>query len=98
MNSEKIGKVVLDYTYYPGEDQYSDGAVEDEMLEIARNCSPGEYGGEISRRGSWPVLYHFSHVRENIVNWIPMTGEEKVLEIGSGLGAITGALPGREKT
>ena len=97
MKSEKIGNVILDYTYYPGEDQYSDGTVEDEMLEMAKNCPPGEYDREISRRGSWPVLYHFSHVRENIVNWLPMTGEERVLEIGSGLGAITGALARKGK-
>ena len=25
----QIGKVKLDYTYYPGEDLYSDGAIED---------------------------------------------------------------------
>ena len=29
---EKIGKVTLDYRFYPGEDFYSDGPVEDEML------------------------------------------------------------------
>ena len=34
--SEKIGQVVLDDTYYPGQDLYTDGAIEDEMLEIAR--------------------------------------------------------------
>ena len=35
--SEKIGQVVLDDTHYPGKDLYTDGAIEDEMLEIARN-------------------------------------------------------------
>ena len=40
MKSEKIGNVILDYTYYPGEDQYSDGTVEDEMLEMAKSCPP----------------------------------------------------------
>ena len=33
---EKIGNVVLDYEYYTGEDFYSDGSVEDELLEIAQ--------------------------------------------------------------
>jgi hypothetical protein len=27
----------LDLTYYPGEDFYSDGDIEDEMLDIAKN-------------------------------------------------------------
>lgn len=92
MKREKIGQVVLDYEFYPGEDHYSDGLIEDEMLEIAKACRPQEYDRVIVGRKSWPVLYHFSHVRENIIDWLPMTGKEKVLEIGAGPGAITGAL------
>lgn len=92
MDREQIGKAVLDYRFYPGEDHYTDGAVEDEMLEIAKTCLPGEYGQVILERKSWPILYHFSYLRENIIDWLPMTGREKVLEIGAGPGAITGAL------
>ena len=33
--TEKIGNVVLDMTYYPGEDHYSDGDIEDELLQVA---------------------------------------------------------------
>lgn len=89
---EKIGQVILDDTYYPGEDFYTDGAVEDEMLEIAQKYPEEELNRAIAEKKSWPVLYHFSHIRENIVSWLPFTGEEKVLEIGSGCGAVTGAL------
>ncbi len=89
---EKIGKVVLDTTCYPGQDLYSDGAIEDEMLAIARDYAPEKFNRVISERKSWPILYHFSHIRENILNWFPFTGEEKVLEIGSGCGAVTGIL------
>ena len=81
---EKIGNVVLDYEYYPGEDLYSDGPVEEELLQIARNYSEDELNRVIAERKSWPVLYHFSHIRQNILEWIPMTGKDKVLEIGSG--------------
>lgn len=89
---DTIGKITLDYSHYPGEDYYCDGAVEDEMLAIARDLSKVEYQGVIEERKSWPIMYHFSSQRENIVDWIPMTGKEKVLEIGSGCGAITGVL------
>ena len=89
---EKIGKVTLDYTYYPGEDYYCDGLVEDELLHIAKNHAPAEFPALIEERGSWPVLYHLSAQRENIVSWLPITKDMKVLEIGSGCGAITGAL------
>lgn len=92
MDREQIGKVVLDYTYYPGEDQYTDGGIEDDMLEIAKNYTEDEFPEVIVRSKSWPILYHFSHIRQNIIDWLPMTGQESVLEIGAGPGAITGAL------
>lgn len=90
--TEQIGKITLDLSKYPGEDFYCDGAVEDELLEIVQKYSEEEYGKVIEERQSWPVLYHLSHIRENIVDWIPMTKDMKVLEVGSGCGAITGAL------
>lgn len=89
---EKIGKVVLDYRYYPGVDLYSDGQVEDELLDIAKNYSRSEFNKIIDSREKWPLLYHFSHIRENIVSWLPINKNDKVLEIGSGCGAVTGAL------
>ncbi len=114
MEKEWIGKVELDYRFYPGEDKYSDGAIEDEMLELAKRLGAGReadqpapgHAGEtreaapdggylertIAERKSWPILYHFSHLRENIIEWLPMTGQERVLEVGAGPGAITGVL------
>lgn len=89
---DEIGKVKLDYSKYPGEDFYCDGTVEDEMLDIVKKYSPVEYAKVIEERRSWPILYHLSVLRENIVDWIPMKKTDKVLEVGSGCGAITGAL------
>ena len=89
---EQVGKIKLDYTFYPGEDLYCDGQVEDELLEITKNYAEIEYPRIIEEKASWPVLYHLSTLRENTVDWIPMQGDEKVLEIGSGCGAVTGAL------
>lgn len=90
--SDQIGKVKMDYSHYPGEDFYCDGAIEDEMLDIAMNYSPVEYGRIIEERANWPIMYHFSQQRENIVDWLDIDKSSKVLEIGSGCGAITGAL------
>ena len=89
---EKIGNVVLDYEFYPGKDLYSDGAVEEELLEIASNHKGEEFNRIIAEKKSWPVLYHFSHVRNNITDWLPISKKDKVLEIGSGCGAVTGSL------
>ena len=90
--TEKIGSITLDYSKYPGEDYYCDGAVENEILEIVKNHTPAEFTEIIEERRSWPILYHLSPQRENIVEWIPMDKNAKVLEVGSGCGAITGAL------
>ena len=54
---EKIGQVILDDTLYPGKDLYTDGAIEDEMLEIARNYREKQWNGVIAERASWPILY-----------------------------------------
>ena len=43
MTEEVIGKIKLDYTYYPGEDFYCDGEIEDELLEIVQNHSREEF-------------------------------------------------------
>lgn len=93
--AEQIGNVILDETYYGGADLYSDGDVEDTLLSIVQQHSEEEFPRIIEERESWPVLYHLSHFRENIVNWLPLTKDMKVLEIGSGCGAITGALARR---
>ena len=90
--TEQIGKVTLDLSHYPGEDYYCDGTVEDEILEIVKNAPAGDYQKQIEEKKSWPVFYHLSPQRENIVSWLPMDKSTKVLEVGSGMGAVTGVL------
>lgn len=89
---EQISKVVVNDRYYDGQDYYSEGTVEDQLLEIAKNYPRDQWNQVIAEQKSWPVLYHFSEIRENIVEWLPMEKTDHVLEIGSGCGAITGAL------
>ena len=78
---EKIGKVTLDYEFYPGEDLYSDGPVEEELLEIARNYKDEELNSVIAERNSWPVLYHFSHIRQNILEWLPIKKTDHLIPL-----------------
>lgn len=89
---EKIGNITLDLTHYGGKDLYSDGEIEEVLLSIAKNRANKDYETAIDESKSWPVLYHFSRQRENIVSWLPIGRNDKVLEVGSGCGAITGAL------
>ncbi len=90
--AEKIGRVSLNLDYYEGKDLYSDGDVEEELLEIVKNHTPDEFPGLIEEKASWPVLYHLSEQRENIIDWFPMREHASVLEVGAGCGAVTGAL------
>lgn len=85
----QIGKVLLNYDFYPGEDLYSDGQIEDELLAIVKDASRVDFPRIIEERRSWPILYHLSPLRGNIVDWLPLKPGDKVLEIGSGCGAIT---------
>lgn len=88
---EKIGGVTLNYQFYKGEDLYSDGPIEDQMLEM---CKEGrqEKALEEALESNWAMVAHFLPARENIINWYPFDKEAAVLEIGSGCGAITGVL------
>lgn len=79
----------LNLDYYTGETDsvYSDGDIEAELLEYARLGLDNWY-----EDGRWPVTYHMSHLRHNILNWYPFEENCSILEIGSGCGAITGLL------
>lgn len=89
---EKIGHVELYYEYYSGSDLYSDGKIEDTLLEIVKNNDSTDYAEIIKKEKSWPVLYHLSDVRKNIINWFPFENGAEILEVGAGCGAITAAL------
>lgn len=86
--------VILDYKYYTGVDEYSDG-MEDELLKIVQEHEEEDFPELIFRMGSWPVLYHLSTVRGNIISWIDKQETGKALEIGAGCGAVTGILADR---
>lgn len=90
--TEMVGKVALNLDYYGGQDLYSDGDVEEELLEIVKNHGSEEFPRIIREKGEWPYLYHLSEQRTNIIDWYPMKPEARVLEIGAGCGAITAAL------
>ncbi len=87
---EKVGKIRLDLSKYEGQDLYSDGSVEEDLLRIVKEESKDRYTEVIHEKKQWPILYHLSPLRENIVEWLPITSEDKVLEVGSGCGALTG--------
>jgi len=83
---EYISKVKLNYEFYEGKDLYSDGLIEDSLLEI---CQKGNIREALYTSHEWAILYHLSDIRGNLIEWIPFAENASVLEIGSGCGAIS---------
>lgn len=91
----KIGNVFLDESHYQGKDFYSDGEVEERILKLTAEYGEREYNKLIAKEREWAVMYHLAHERGNILSWYPFAEGAKVLEVGSGCGAVTGTVAAR---
>ena len=78
----------LNLQYHKGPDAYSDGAIEDELLQLVEK--PLEFMAVLARDDRWPLLYHLSPERRNLLEWYPFRRDAALLEIGAGCGALTG--------
>ncbi len=78
--------------FYQGDDQYSDGDIEEEILKYTERYSEKEMHQIFEKDIRWPIFYHLTKIRKNILNWYPMKKNASVLEIGAGMGAITSTL------
>lgn len=84
----KIGNVKIDLQFYKGEDLYSDGDIEEEILSIVKENS--EFIEVLAREDRWPILYHLTPKRRNLLDWFGFEKNANLLEIGAGCGALTG--------
>jgi 2-polyprenyl-3-methyl-5-hydroxy-6-metoxy-1,4-benzoquinol methylase len=78
----------LNKSFYNNETEYSDGSIEDEILEIVKNHE--NFSEILGKNEKWAVFYHLSPLRENILNWYPFKSESNLLEIGAECGALSG--------
>jgi len=85
-----IGNVGLNMDYYTGVDLYSDGEIEEELLRIVQNHK--DFRELLKKDSRWPILYHLSTNRRNLLDWLEFPPEHHVLEVGAGCGALTGLL------
>lgn len=91
----KIGGVSINEDYYAGEDLYSDGLIEEVILEYVKNKK--NVKALLSSDSRWPILYHLSPKRHNLLEWYDFKPNENLLEIGSGCGAMTGLFAKKTK-
>lgn len=89
---EKIGNVdfyALDESI--GDERYSDGNVEDKILDFFKGKPTEEDVKNILNNSpSWAEEYHYTPVRENLLSWYDFDNSKTLLEVGSGAGAVTG--------
>lgn len=82
----------INLSWYKGTDEYSEGEIEDYIIELLATNPGRDYSKILNEHPSWSTLYHLAPARQNIINWYPFTPESDVLEIGCGMGAITETL------
>ena len=86
----KIGGVRLNLSHFQEGATYSDGDVEEHLLNIVMTHS--HYEEVLKDNSDWAILYHLHPMRENLLSWYNFTGREYALDIGAGCGALTGLL------
>ena len=87
----------VNYDFYTGQDNYSDGEVEKDIIEYLEKYGEEKYEEVFRKDIRWPVFYHITPIRKNILNWYPFKENSEVLEIGAGMGAITNVLCDKAK-
>ena len=70
-----------------GLDRLETPAPEDERI---RELVERGYDCRRETESSWEVLYHLSHLRSNLTEWLPVKSGERVLEFGADTGQLTG--------
>ncbi|MED1952363.1 methyltransferase domain-containing protein [Brevibacillus centrosporus] len=65
--------------------------VEDKDVKAYIEQTPdGNYSHVLQRDGRWEVFYHLTEMRRSLLNWYEFKGNARLLEIGGGMGALTG--------
>lgn len=69
-----------------------DAKILKELLETIKMNRENSFQSIIEEKASYKYLYHLSEIRENLVDWLPVTKNMHVLERNAECGALTGKL------
>lgn len=78
----------INLKYYKGSDSYSDGDIENEILEIVKSHT--DFTDVLKHTTEWAILYHLTPIRRNLLEWYLFDPNKTLLEIGGGCGAFSG--------
>ena len=87
----------VNYDFYTGKDTYCDGDTEKDVINYLEQYGEKGYKEIFKQDVRWPIFYHITPIRKNILKWYPFKENAEVLEIGAGMGAITGILCDKAK-
>ncbi|MDD5438859.1 MAG: methyltransferase domain-containing protein [Candidatus Omnitrophica bacterium] len=84
---------MINFTFYNEKRIEDEAHGEDELasetlLEIVRNNK--DYLSFLAKDYRWPILYHLSPERRNLLEWFPFKEDAALLEVEAGFGALTG--------
>ena len=82
----------VNYDFYTGKDEYCDGEIEKDIIDYLEMYGEENYKKVFEKDIRWPVFYHITPIRKNILKWYPFKENCDILEVGAGMGAITGVL------
>lgn len=82
-----INNKSLNLEFYKGNDSYSDGDIENDILNIVKNNR--DFTDILNTDNRWAVLYHLTPLRRNLLEWYDFDENADLLEIGAGCGALT---------
>ena len=69
---------------------YSDGVIEDEIINcLKENKNPMM---EDTLKNTGAVFHNFSSARNGLIDWYDFREDAEVIELGAGMGALTGIL------
>jgi 2-polyprenyl-3-methyl-5-hydroxy-6-metoxy-1,4-benzoquinol methylase len=94
MRERKIGKAEFIDLQNDVANTYSDGSIEDELLDLFKSTSP-DIDAFMKEHSDWATTYHLSPVRTNLLNWYDFEPGASLLEVGAGCGALTGLFASR---
>lgn len=92
MQKTKIGNVLLYYPDHTNPDEPAVNPDERQLQEIVQLYEEDGYHSQITSRRNWTVMYELAESRANLIEWIRLKKQAKVLELGAGCGTVTSAL------
>lgn len=86
-----MAKLIMDY--YKGKDFYTEGEnQEDDIIKYIKKHTDGNFKEVLANDDRWTIFYHLSDIRKALLCWYDFDENAEVLEIGGGMGALTGLL------